>query len=156
MSTAPERPAGVRLTTVLLVAVSATVVSAALWVWLGRSGSLVPAPQLLAGAALLALSVTVGWFAWPVRRYQRSAGTHAVDPIRAARAVVLAQAGALTGGAATGWYLGQALALAADLSLVIAQRRLLGVLLMVGLSALLAATGLLAQRWCRVPPSSDH
>ena len=47
---------------------------------------------------------------WPGRcvATSRAAATTSLDPLRAARTVVLAQAAALTGSAAAGWYLGQA------------------------------------------------
>jgi hypothetical protein len=156
MSAEPQGPSGTRVTTVAVVGVVVGVASAALWLAITRTGRLVPAPPWLAALALVALAVLVLWFAWPVRRYLRSGGSRSIDPIRAARAVVLAQAGALTGGAAAGWYAGQVVAIATDLSLMVNQGRLWRVLLMVALAVALAVAGFVAQRWCRVdPPSQD-
>lgn len=155
MGTTPEQPSGVRVTTAAAVLAVVGLASAGLWLWIGRGGRLVPVPPALAAVALVALTAIVLWFAWPVRRYLRTGGSHRIDPIRAARSVVLAQAGALTGAAAGGWYAGQAAAVAADLSLVANQNRLWRIALMVVLSLALAGGGLLAQRWCRIGPRPD-
>ena len=70
----------------------------------GRSGAVVGA----AGASL-----------------PRGPATTSLDPLRAARTVVLAQAAALTGSAAAGWYAGQLVVVSTDLSLVANRSRIL-------------------------------
>ncbi len=86
----------------------------------------------------------------PVRRFLRGQAKKSLNPMRAMRTLVLAQAAALTGGLVSGWYLAQVLVLLPDFD--IDSRRTL-VLRLAALSAggaLLAVAGLLAQRMCRV------
>lgn len=86
----------------------------------------------------------------PVRRFLRGQAKKSLNPMRAMRTLVLAQAAALTGGLVSGWYLAQVLVLLPDFD--IDSRRTL-VLRLAALSAggaLLAVAGLLTQRMCRV------
>ena len=86
-----------------------------------------------------------GW-AWPVRSYLAGRSTRRLDPLRAARVVVLAQAATLTGAAAAGWYAGQLAVVAGDLSLVANQDRLWRLALLVGAGLVLSLpSGLVAQ-----------
>ncbi|HQK30899.1 MAG TPA: DUF3180 domain-containing protein [Phycicoccus sp.] len=130
-------------------------ISAIGWTLWQRSGRLIPAPPLL-GAVLFALLVVfVLVLAWPVRNHLQGRARRVLDPLRAARALVFAQAAALTGAALTGWY-------AAQLALAVAERDLTVyreaiwrfAALTVG-AMLLAGAGLLAQSWCRVEPPDD-
>ena len=122
---------------------------------LTRSGELVPRPPLLAGVLLVVMGGLVLWLARPVRRYLPGRATTSLDPLRAARTVVLAQAAALTGSAAAGWYAGQ-LAVVAHRPL--ARREPVAdpaaVALLVA-ALVLATAGLVAQRWCRVDPRDE-
>mgnify|MGYP001792199622 FL=1 len=91
----------------------------------------------------------------PVRRFLRGQSKKSLNPMRAMRTLVLAQAAALTGGLVSGWYLAQVLVLLPDFD--IESRRTL-VLRLGALSAgaaLLAVAGLLTQRMCRVDKSDD-
>ena len=86
----------------------------------------------------------------PVRRFLRGQAKKSLNPMRAMRTLVLAQAAALTGALVAGWYLAQALVLLPDFD--IDSRRAL-VLRFSALSAgglLLAVAGLLTQGMCRV------
>jgi hypothetical protein len=120
-----------------------------------RDGTLLQRPPWVAGLLLVVMGGLVLWIARPVRHHLRSGRRTSVDALRAARTVVLAQAGALTGAAAAGWYLGQLLALLTDLSLVANRERLLPFGLMTVASLLLAGAGLVAQAWCRIEESDD-
>jgi hypothetical protein len=132
--------------------------STILWLLWDRTGRLVPEPPWLAAALVGLLIVVVLWVAWPVRATARGTATRHLDPLRAARAVVFAQAGALTGAALAGWYAGQLAVVAANLDLVAYHGRLWRIALLVVGSGLLAAAGLVAQSWCRVnrPKDEDH
>ena len=91
----------------------------------------------------------------PVRRFLRGQAMKSLNPMRAMRTLVLAQAAALTGAMVSGWYLAQALVLLPDFD--IESRRTL-VLRLAALSAggvLLAVAGLLTQRMCRVDKADD-
>lgn len=146
----------IRVQTLALVAAVAGIVSVAVFTLLTRDGSLVPRPSMLAGLLLLVMGGLVLWLARPIRRYLQGRATTPLDPLRAARTVVLAQAAALTGSAAVGWYAGQLVVVLGDLSLVANRSRLFSLALLVLASIAVAAAGLVAQRWCRIePPDED-
>src|SRR6478609_2820808 len=140
----------IRIQTLLLVAAVTGIIGFAMFAAITRTGELVPRPSLLSGVLLVAMGGLVLWLARPVRRYLQGRATTSLDPLRAARTVVLAQAAALTGSAAAGWYLGQLVVVLTDLSLEANRGRLLP------LGALLAAAGLVAQRWCRIDPPDEN
>ena len=75
-----------------------------------------------------------------------------LNPIRAARSLALAQAGALTGAALIGLYAGQALGMAPDWDLQASRRLLWGYAGGLLAALWLLVAGLLAQSWCRIPP----
>lgn len=77
-----------------------------------------------------------------------------MDPLVAARTVVLAKAAAYGGAVLAGWYAGQGLALLPDLVGVRRTRFVVAGICVLAAVAL-AGSGLLVQRWCRVPPSDD-
>jgi uncharacterized membrane protein len=146
----------IRVQTLVLVAAVTGIIGFAIFAVITRSGTLVPKPSLLSGVLLVVMGGLVLWLARPVRRYLQGRATTSLDPLRAARTVVLAQAAALTGSAAAGWYAGQLVVVLTDLSLEANQGRLLplGALVVAGLA--LAAAGLVAQRWCRIDrPDED-
>ena len=145
----------IRVQTLLLVAAAAGIVSFVVFVLLTRDGSLVPRPPTLAGVLLVLMGGLVLWLARPVRRYLQGRATTPLDPLRAARTVVLAQAAALTGSAAAGWYAGQLAVVASDLSLVANRSRIVPLLLLALAGVALAAAGLVAQHWCRVEPRDE-
>ncbi len=106
----------------------------------------VPGLLLLAGVVLAA--------GWPVRRWVRGERDRQLDPLVAARTVVLAKAACYAGAALAGWYLAQGLIL---LPALVGDRRsrFVVALLCVLASVALAGAGLLVQRWCRVPPDDQ-
>lgn len=138
-----------------MVAVATTALGFLVALLVTRDGTLLQRPPWVAGLLLVVMGGLVLWLARPVRHHLRSGRRTSVDALRAARTVVLAQAGALTGAAAAGWYLGQLLVLLTDLSLVANRERLLPFGLMTVASLLLAGAGLLAQAWCRIDESDD-
>ncbi len=146
---------GIGTRTLTLVAVVTTVLGFVVAMVVTRDGTLLQRPPWVAGLLLVVMGGLVLWLARPVRHHLRSGRRTSVDALRAARTVVLAQAGALTGAAAAGWYLGQLIALLTDLSLVANRERLLPFGLMTVASLLLAGAGLLAQAWCRIDESDD-
>ncbi len=109
------------------------------------------------GALIVLVFMACGVFfaGLPVRRFLRGQAKKSLNPLRAMRTLVLAQAAALTGGLVSGWYLAQVLVLMPDFD--IESRRALGVRC-AALSAggvLLAVAGLLAQGMCRVDKSDE-
>ena len=141
---------GVTIRLALLVGLVATAFGyLVLRIWTGRGGAMPPASW---GALLVLVFMAFGVFfaALPVRRFLRGQARKSLNPIRAMRIVVLAQASALTGALITGWYLSQMLLLVPDLD--IASRRALALrlaALAVG-GVLMVVAGLLAQAMCRV------
>ena len=104
------------------------------------------------GALVVLVFMACGVFfaGLPIRRFLRGQAKKSLNPMRAMRTLVLAQAAALTGGLVSGWYLAQVLVLLPDFD--IESRRTL-VVRLAALSAggvLLAVAGLLTQRMCRV------
>lgn len=146
------RGRGLTLGVVALVAAVVTLLSTVLWMFLTRGGDLVPAPSWLSIATLPVLGGLVLGFARPVRAHVRRTSGRALDPIRAARTVVLAQAAALTGSAVFGWYVGQLVNLLRDWDLVANRPSTWRVGIALVAALVLVVAGLLAQAWCRVPP----
>lgn len=147
---------GIRVPTLLVTALVTTVVGFLVAMVVTRDGTLLQRPPWVAGLLLVVMGGLVLWLARPVRAHLRSGRRTSIDALRAARTVVLAQAGALTGAAATGWYLGQLLVLLTDLSLVANRERLLSFGVMLLASVLLAGAGLVAQAWCRIDEDDDE
>ena len=147
---------GVRARLALLVALLVALVSGLAWKLYSRSGGLVPRPPLLAIVLLALMAAFVLGWAWPVRRYLRGLARRPIDPLRAARVVVLVQAAALTGAAATGWYAGQLAVVLGGLDLQANRERVLPLAVAALAAVLLAVAGLVGQRWCRIePPRED-
>ena len=146
---------GIRVQALVLAALLAGAGGFAVGVLITRDGSLLPRPPLVAGLLLVVMGGLVLWLARPVRRYLQGRATTPLDPIQAARTVVLAQAAALTGAAASGWFVGQLAVLVGDLSLVANQERVLPFVLMLLASVVLAVAGMVAQHWCRVEPPDE-
>ena len=142
-------PAGVRAR--LLVAV-AVVVGAVAYALLRAWGAGIPG-LTWAGVVLLAFMAAGVYFAAvPVKRLREGRATKPVGPLRAARSLVLGQAGALTGAGLFGWYIAQALLLLPDLDVESQRMRAVVVGGHAAAALLLSGAGLAAQRMCRVDP----
>ena len=129
--------------------------------WLGwrvylDRGHLLGPVSWLSSLLLVAMAALVIAAGLPVRRFLRGEARKTLNPVRAARTLVLAQAAALTGAGLLGWYAAQAALAVADLTLP-GYRTVLGQLVAVGLSAIvLMVAGMLTQRMCRVDPPRDE
>ncbi len=139
---------------VLAVAVVAAAVAyAVLRVVESRGGTLLPVPAI-AWLVVLLIAGVVAVLGWNVRQYTRGHRPD-TDVLVAARTVVLATASAYTGALLAGWYAAQVLLTLPDLD--IAGRR--DVAVSAGIAAVaaiaLAVVGLVAERWCEVPPGDD-
>lgn len=136
---------------------AAVVVTALGWaglrLWTRSGGTYVPLPwTAVAGTAALALVVLA--LGTPVRRWVSGRRDHALDPLVAARTVVLAKAAAYGGALLVGWYAAQALVILPD---VVGARRTRLVLAALAAVASLGVSvaGFVVQRWCRVPPDDE-
>lgn len=141
---------------IVAIGLGATLVAfAVLRVVEGRGGTLLPVPPV-SWIAVLAIAAVVGVLAWNVRQYVRGRRP-GFDVLLAARTVVLATASTYTGGLLFGWYAAQVLLVVAAGDLEIAARRDLAVTAGVAALAavLLSVVGLVAERWCEVPPPED-
>lgn len=137
--------------------VVALVVAALGWValdlWTGNGGTYVPLPwTAVAGTAALAVAVVAAGL--PVRRWVDGRRDRPLDPLVAARTVVLAKAAAYGGAVLAGWYAAQALVIVPDLVGARRTRFVLAVLAVLAAVAVCVA-GFVVQRWCRVPPEDD-
>jgi hypothetical protein len=95
------------------------------------------------------------WLAHAVREYL--AGKRpGLDPLRAARTVVLAQASAYTGAMLAGAFVGYAIAIAADWAHEPRREAAIAAAIAALGAVGLLACGWIAERWCRIdPPGSD-
>jgi hypothetical protein len=145
---------GVTVRLVLLVGFVSTVLGyLTLRVWTEQGGALPPAPW---GALIVLVFMACGvlFAGLPVRRFLRGQSKKTLNPIRAMRTVVLAQASALTGALVFGWYVSQILLVLPDFDIV--SRRVL-VWRLSALAAggvLMVVAGLVVQAMCRV--DKDH
>ena len=106
-------------------------------------------------AVPVAGAVGLAWFGWPVRRWTRGDRSRTLDPLRAARTVVLAKASALVASLFLGWYAGLALwVLRPSAPQVQAGRLSTAVAAALGFAVMLVA-GLVVERWCKSPPTPD-
>lgn len=121
-------------------------------IWTGQG-----LPEASWGAVIVLVFMACGVFfaGLPVRRYLRGQAKKTLNPVRAMRTLVLAQAAALTGAVVTGWYLAQILVL---LPLFDVESRRTAAVRLAALAAggvLMAIAGMLAQAMCRVDKSDD-
>jgi hypothetical protein len=141
---------GVSARLVLLLGLVATVLSyLVLHIWTGQ-GHVLTTPSWGALIVLVFMASGVFFAGLPVRRFLRGQSRKPLNPMRAMRTLVLAQAAALTGALVTGWYAAQVLVLFPDFD--VDSQRTLGVraaALAAG-GVLLAMAGLVAQAMCRV------
>ncbi len=139
----------------LLVAVVVTVLGWALLSSWTSNGNELPTLPWSAPGVVVVLAGVVLWLGWPVRRWTRGHRDRPLDPLRAARTVVLAKASQYSGALLSGWYAAQVLVLlpTADVD---ARRSLL---VRAGVSLLSAVAlwvvGWLVERWCRVDLTDD-
>jgi Protein of unknown function (DUF3180) len=145
---------GVTIRLVLLIGLVTTAFSYLVFrIWTTQGGALPPSPW---GALIVLVFMACGVFfaGLPVRRFLHGQAKKPLNPIRAMRTLVLAQASALTGALVTGWYLAQILVVSPNFD--IASRRSLGWRLaaLAAGGVLMVVAGMVVQRMCRV--DKDH
>ena len=144
-----------RLRTLLLLAgVAFALVTVLLQLRLAGGGSTAAPPVLtLVVTALMAVGTLA--VAWPIRRWNSGDRDRAINPLRAARTVALAKAAAMAGAVlAGGWSAFVVLALPLATVEAQAERALLSGLAVLA-SLGLTVAGLVAERWCMIPPEDD-
>jgi hypothetical protein len=134
----------------LLLATAAVTVGglAVLRVAESRGATVLPIPGLVT-AVLVLIAVVVLVAGWSVRQY-RAGRRPGLDPLVAARTVVLATASAWTGALLAGWYLAHVLLVLGDL--VFEGRRAVALSAGVATAGAVAmvVAGLLVERWCEI------
>lgn len=138
----------------LLAAVAFAVTTAWLQLRQGSAGVTSP-PPVVAVLVVAALALAVVVVAWPVRRWNAGERDRPLNPLRAARTLALAKSAALAGAVLTGGWLGF-LGVAVPLVAVATQtERVLVSGAVVLASVGLTVAGLVAERWCMIPPEDD-
>ena len=148
--------AGVRATTLVLAAVVMTVLAWLVLRLVASGGSPVPEPGWVGAAAMLFLGGGLLVAGRQVRKVRDGSPNPAITPLRAARTLVLGQAGALTGSVLIGWYLANVLVLLPDADVDSQRGRIWPFLLHALVALLLAVAGMVVQAWCRLRPRDDE
>lgn len=145
---------GVTIRLVMAVSVVVTGFSyLMLRLWTDQGGTLPPASW--GGLVVLAFMACGVFFAGlPVRRFLRGGATKPLNPMRAMRTLVLAQASALTGAVVTGWYVARVLVLLPTLDVPSHRSVAIRLAALAVGGVLMVVAGLLAQAMCRV--DKDH
>lgn len=121
---------------------------------LESEGASMPLP-LTALAAMLVIAIAVLVVGLPVRRWNRGDRSRRLDPLRAARTVVLAKAASHSGALLAGWYLGHGLTLVPDLSVEPRRARMVFAVLAIVAAVVMVVAGRVTERWCRLPDGDD-
>ena len=109
----------------------------------GRSG-------LITVAAVSVLCLALGW---RVRRDREKPAAARMDPLAAARTLVLGQASGFAGAALGGWHAGVAVQVLLRAGVGAPTVREAALQAVGGL--VLLVVGLIVERWCRIPPEAD-
>lgn len=148
--------AGIRVTTLLLAAAAMMVIAWLLLRWLSSGGSAVPDPGWIGGVAMLFLGAALLVGGWQVRKVRDGHPNPVITPLRAARTLVLGQAGALTGSVLVGWYVANVLVLLPDADVDSQLARIWAFAVHAVIALLLAVAGMVVQSWCRLRPRDDE
>jgi hypothetical protein len=141
---------GVTIRLVLLVGLVATAFSyLALRIWTAQGGAM---PLATWGALIVLVFMACGvlFAGLPVRRFLRGKAKRPLNPIRAMRTVVLAQASALTGALVTGWYVAQILVLLPNFDIASVRSLAWRLAALAAGGVLMVVAGLVTQAMCRV------
>ena len=137
----------------------AVLVAVAGWLglrWWAQGGRELPMLPWTAPGVMAVLAAAVLVAGWQVRQWTRGKRERPLDPLRAARTVVLAKAAQYAGALLSGWYAAQSLVVLPTVD--VEPRR---DLLVRGLVSLVAAVvlwvvGWVVERWCRVPVDDEQ
>jgi len=141
---------GVSIRLVLLLGLVVTAIAyPGLRVWAGQGHELPPASW---GAVIVLVFMAGGvlFAGLPIRRFLRGQAKKPLNPLRAMRTLVLAQAAALTGALVAGWYLAQVVVLFPNLDIDSVRAVAVRLGALSAAAVLMAIAGLVAQAMCRV------
>lgn len=146
---------GIQIRLVVLLGLTlAALAYPGLRVWTGRGHEL-PPTSWASVVVLVFMAFGVFFAGLPVRRFLRGQAKKPLNPLRAMRTLVLAQAAALTGALVAGWYLAQVLVLLPDLDVASVRGLALRLAALAAGGILMTVAGLLTQAMCRVNKSDD-
>jgi len=141
---------GVSTRLVLLLGLAVTAIAyPGLRVWAGQGHELPPASW---GAVIVLVFMAGGVFfaGLPIRRFLRGQAKKPLNPMRAMRTLVLAQAAALTGALVAGWYLAQVVVLFPNLDIDSVRAVAVRLGALSAAAVLMSIAGLVAQAMCRI------
>jgi len=138
----------------LLAAVAFALTTAVLQVR-QAGGSATSSPPVVSVVMIAGLAVAVLVVAWPVRRWNAGERDRPLNPLRAARTVALAKAAALAGAVLTGGWVGYVGVALPVVALTTQPGRTAASAAVVLASLGLTVAGLVAERWCVIPPEDD-
>ena len=147
---------GLRWSQVTAVALAVGLLSWVGWRFYLNAGHLLGPVSWVSAVLLVAMAVLVVSAGLPVRRFLRGEARKTLNPLRAARTLVLAQAAALTGAGVLGWYGAQVAHVLADLDLPDYHSLLWRLLGACAGALALTVAGMATQRMCRVEPREDE
>ena len=147
---------GIRVTTLVLSGLTMTVLAWLVLRWVASGGTGLPDPGWVAIAVMAFLGAGLLLAGWQVRKVRDGVGDGTVTPLRAARTLVLAQAGALTGAVLVGWYVANVLVLLPDADVESQRGRIWPFVLHAVVALLLSVSGMVVQHWCRVRPRDEE
>ncbi len=113
-----------------------------------------PPITLIGVTALLAVGTLAA--AWPLRQWNLGNRVNPINPLRAARTVALAKAAGLTGAATTGLWVASAAFVLPRLGFDEQSERFVGAIAAIAVSVALVIAGVVAERWCRIPPDPSE
>ncbi|EWT03580.1 hypothetical protein N865_09015 [Intrasporangium oryzae NRRL B-24470] len=147
---------GVRVSALVLTALATATLAWLALRWVTSGGAAVPPLGWIGLVVMVFLGGALLVAGWQVRKVRDGQRVASVTPLRAARTLVLAQAGAFTGSVLVGWYVANILVLLPDADVDSQRARIWPFLIHAVVAALLAGAGMLVQRWCRVRPRDDE
>ena len=124
--------------------------------WATRSSLPAPVLSFFGLLAVLAISGATLFLGLRVRRWQQGRRDRELDPIAAARTLVLAQAAAYAGALLLGWHAGIFIEQLPLWSLRPGHAATWASLAMIAGGALMIFVGLLVERFCRLPPEDSN
>jgi len=120
-----------------------------------RYGLPVPLLPLAAVFSMLAIALLTFLLGWRVHRWKTAKVKKHLDPLLAARTLILAQAGAYAGTVLFGWHLGILLEQLQFLQYSSAVDHVITAAVMAGGGVVMLVVGLIVERFCRIPPEDD-
>lgn len=119
----------------------------------GAGGYVPPVPWMV-DAALLVLAAAVLWAGWTVRQYV-AGDRPSLTGLRAGRTLVLSKAASVAGALLAGWYGAQVLVVLGQLHVEARADKAVAAGVATLCAIGLVGAGLVAEHWCRIPPSDD-